>query len=255
METENRKLKTKNRKTTTVVLLAAGLGTRMGPSVPDKVLAAVGGRPVICHSLRSLVESGVAGRFTVVYRDEEQRGKLESACRGITGGLPVDWVRGGEQRQDSVTRALAAQPPECRWVFIHDCARPLICIPAIQALDKAVRRDLAAALAHPVSDTIKRVPVGQDLRRARLEDLDRSRLWAMETPQAFSFPLIAKAYACAKRENVRVTDDAAAAALLDQPVTLVPNPEPNPKITGPGDLDLVEWLLRQRAGDSGAKKV
>jgi 2-C-methyl-D-erythritol 4-phosphate cytidylyltransferase len=180
---------------------------------------------------------------THLFRDDVQREKLEAACRGETGGLPLDWVRGGEERQDSVARALGAQPEDCRFVFIHDCARPLVSARALAALGRAVHRDRAAVLAHPVKDTVKRVPLGLDLRRTRLEDLDRGRLWAMETPQAFAFDLVSRAYAEVARIGAHVTDDTAALALLEEPVTIVPNPDPNPKITAPEDLLLVESLL------------
>ena len=216
----------------------------MAGSVGDKILAGVGGQPVFYHSLKAFSASGVVSHYTVVYRDDAQKAVLQKIAGDASlGSLLIDWVQGGAERQDSVSRALEAQQPDCGFVYIHDCARPLVSVRALHALRDAVRHDSAAVLAHPVKDTIKRVPVGQDLRKAKLEDLDRSRLWAMETPQAFAFPLIAEAYRMVAQKRLCVTDDTAVAALLGKPVTIVPNPDPNPKITTPADLELVALLI------------
>src|SRR5205814_8815790 len=101
---------------------------------------------------------------------------------------PSVLVHGGRERQDSVIHALAALPSDIAYVFIHDCARPLVRPEQLVALHKIVRRENAVVLAHRVTDTIKEHIIlspskGRD--DARLRTLDRSRLWAMETPQVF----------------------------------------------------------------------
>ena len=106
-------------------------------------------------------------------------------------------------------------------------------------------RDRAAVLAHPVADTIKRIPTAGQLIQIPLEDLDRSRLWAMETPQAFALPDILKAYQHVHDSGLRVTDDSAAAATIGLHTTLVPNHAANLKITTPADLSYAAWLLQQ----------
>ena len=131
------------------------------------------------------MQSAVADLFIVVYRDQRQM--LELSAHTPT---PSVLVRGGRERQDSVCNALAALPSDIQHVFIHDCARPLIRPEQLVALHKIVRREHAVVLAHRLTDTIKEH--GDD---ARLRTLDRSRLWAMETPQVFSRDLIARAYA------------------------------------------------------------
>jgi 2-C-methyl-D-erythritol 4-phosphate cytidylyltransferase len=217
----------------------------MQGTVTDKTLAPLNGLPVLCHSIRAFLASGCIDRFTIVYRDAAQKAELEDALSQIDlQGTPLDWGLGGDERQDSVYNALSIQPDTCTHVFIHDSARPLVSTDSIQALHTAVLRDHAAVLAHPVTDTIKRIPTAEQLTQTELEDLDRSRLWAMETPQAFALPDILKAYQHVHDFGLRITDDTAAAATIGLNTTIVPNHAPNLKITTPEDLSYAAWLLQ-----------
>lgn len=236
---------------TALILLAAGRGTRMGGMVEDKVLAPLGGRPVFVHAVEAFMRAGFVSRFVVVYRDATQRAALTRLMeRGAAREWPVIWVRGGRERQDSVAHALAAlaRQPGADFVFIHDCARPLVDAAVLRSVHEAVQRDRAAVLAHRVIDTIKQLPArARDARGRRLKTVDRARLWAMETPQAFARDLITRAYAEVQRRGLRITDDAAALELVTRHgVTLVENPHPNPKITRPADLVFAEFLLAAR---------
>lgn len=205
----------------------------MAGAVPDKVLAPVGGRPVFAYTAAAFAASGVADLYVVVYRDRSQM----TALAGFAP-TPSLLVKGGRERQDSVIAALAALPGDVGHVFIHDCARPLIRPEQLVALHKVVRREHAVVLAHRVTDTVKELgPKG------RLRTLDRSRLWAMETPQVFSKALIDRAYARVRSRGLVVTDDAAAVGLLGHPVALLENPHANLKLTNPQDLAYLEFLL------------
>ena len=207
----------------------------MRGAVADKVLAPLAGRPVFAYSSAAFRASAVADFYVIVYRDRAQMLAL-SAC----APTPSVLVRGGRERQDSVVQALAALPDDVAHVFIHDCARPLIRPEQLVALHRAVRRCDAAVLAHRVTDTIKET---RGEPPCRLRTVDRSRLWAMETPQAFARDLVTRAYARAQQRGRRVTDDAAAVELLGHPIALLENPHPNPKLTTPADLAYVEYLL------------
>ncbi|HEY5078959.1 MAG TPA: 2-C-methyl-D-erythritol 4-phosphate cytidylyltransferase [Opitutaceae bacterium] len=218
---------------TAVILLAAGAGRRMAGTVRDKVMATVGGKPVFAYSAAAFAASGVADLYVVVYRDLPQMTALSAFAP-----TPAMLVRGGKERQDSVSAALAALPGDISHVFIHDCARPLIRPEQLVALHKIVRRSRAVVLAHRVTDTIKEKRPGR-----RLRTLDRSRLWAVETPQVFSRDLIERAYARVSSRRLRVTDDAAAVEALGHRVDLLENPHPNPKLTSPQDLAYLEFLL------------
>ena len=218
---------------TAAILLAAGNGSRMNGAVDDKVLAPLAGRPVFAHSVAAFMASGIADFYVVVYRDARQMTELMAYAP-----TPSALVQGGRERQDSVMNALAALPEDITHVFVHDCARPLVRPEQLVALYKIVRRENAVVLAHRVTDSVK---VHRD--DARLRSLDRSRLWAMETPQVFERDLLVRAYARVAARRLRITDDAAAVEKLDHPVALLENPHPNPKITTPADLDYLEFLL------------
>lgn len=231
---------------TVAILLCGGSGNRMRGEVVDKVLVNLAGRPVVDHSLLAFEQLKEISAYWVVYRDKPQKIQLETRLAILTS-KPVSWTRGGNERQDSVFNALEAIPAGTQNLMIHDCARPLIEPEALRAVYRAMVEDKAAVLAHRVVDTIKQVSARtRTNRKVRLKDLDRQRLWAMETPQAFDFSLIHAAYRKLRQENLQVTDDTAAVSQYGQKVTLVENPFPNPKITRPEDLILAELMLQQR---------
>jgi 2-C-methyl-D-erythritol 4-phosphate cytidylyltransferase len=218
---------------TAVILLAAGSGTRMAAAVPDKVLAPLGGRPVFAHSAAAFMQSAIADLYVVVYRDQRQMTALAAYAP-----TPSVLVRGGRERQDSVMNALAALPEDIAHVFIHDCARPLVRPEQLVALHKIVRREGAVVLAHRVTDTVK-----EHRGEGQLRTLDRSRLWAMETPQAFRRDLIDRAYARVTSRKLKITDDAQAVEQLGHSIALLENSHANPKLTTPADLPFLEFLF------------
>jgi 2-C-methyl-D-erythritol 4-phosphate cytidylyltransferase len=222
---------------TAVILLAAGSGRRMQGVVADKILAPLAGRPVFAHSAAAFLESGVADYYVIVARDQAQ-----SIALSAYAPTPAQFVIGGKERQDSVRNALAALPADIAYVFIHDCARPLVRAEQLVGLHKIVRKENAVVLAHRVADTIK-----QHSDTGHLKNLDRDRLWAMETPQVFARELIDEAYAKVAAKKRRITDDASAVEYLKHPVALLENTHPNPKLTTPADLAYAEFLLAQTA--------
>jgi 2-C-methyl-D-erythritol 4-phosphate cytidylyltransferase len=224
---------------TAAILLAAGSSRRMAGTVPDKVLAPLADKPVFAHSAATFVRSGVVDLFVVTYRDQHQLIELSAYAP-----TPTAFVRGGAERQDSVAAALAELPDDVSYVFIHDCARPLVRAEQLVALHKIVRQEDAVVLAHRVTDTIK-----EHRGEGRLRTLDRKHLWAMETPQVFSRKLITRAYEAVAKRKLSVTDDAAAVELLKHPVALLENPHPNPKLTTPADLAYMDFLLSRAEGD------
>ena len=134
---------------TAAILLAAGQGRRMQNAAADKILAPLAGRPVFAYSAAAFIASGVADFYVVVYRDARQ--SLELSCYAPT---PALFVRGGRERQDSVANALAGLPDTVDYVFIHDCARPLVRPEQLVALLKIVQVEHAAVLAHRVTDIL-----------------------------------------------------------------------------------------------------
>ncbi|ADE53460.1 2-C-methyl-D-erythritol 4-phosphate cytidylyltransferase [Coraliomargarita akajimensis] len=226
-----------------LILLAAGSGSRMQGAVDDKVLTPLYGKPAFLWALEAFKQSAVIEHVVLVTRDDEQAGAIRKLLSKES--LPLTFVHGGKERMDSVSNALEALPDGCDYVFIHDGARPLLQPETLLKLRDAAIRDGAAVLAHPVVDTIKRIPDAEHLSSQLLEDLDRKRLWAMETPQAFKFDKIRAAYAAVQSGGQLITDDTAAAASVGLGTTLVHNPHPNPKLTSPQDLEYIEWLLQR----------
>jgi len=231
------------------ILLCAGSGTRMRGQVADKVLAPLGGRPVFWRSLLAFRESGLISHLVIVHRDGEQRAALQQVLDETeTGDWEIAWAQGGKERQDSVFNGLSEASLLVDYVFIHDCARPMIRPENIRELYQAVIDDKAAVLGRRVADTIKRAAGSQrKLRQRRLKDVPRSNLWAMETPQVFYRELIMDSYRRLRFDNESVTDDTAAVSRDGHKVTLVENPWPNPKLTTPADLPYLEFLLQQQA--------
>jgi 2-C-methyl-D-erythritol 4-phosphate cytidylyltransferase len=224
---------------TAAILLAAGSSRRMAGSVADKILAPLAGKPVFAHTAATFFRSGVVDFFVVTYRDQRQMVELSAYAP-----TPTLFVPGGAERQDSVAAALSELPDDVKYVFIHDCARPLVRSEQLVGLHKIVRREDAVVLARRVTDTIK-----EHRGEGMLRNLPREKLWAMETPQVFSRDLICRAYAKAMAAGKRLTDDAAAVEPLKHPVALLENPHPNPKITTPADLAYAEFLLARDAQD------
>lgn len=218
---------------TAAILLAAGSGSRMQGAVADKVLAPLAGRPIFAHSAAAFMQSAVADLYVVVYRDQRQMMELSAYAP-----TPSVLIHGGRERQDSVMHGLAALPEDIEHVFIHDCARPLVRPEQLVALHKIVRKEHAVVLAHRVTDTIK-----EHHNQGKLRTLERSKLWAMETPQVFTRDLISRAYARVKARALRVTDDAQAVEQLGHPIALLENGYPNPKLTTPADLEYLEFIL------------
>ncbi len=228
------------------IFLCAGSGTRMRGAVQDKVLVPLNGQAVVLHSLKAFQEADIIDQIMIVYRDDEQRGQLEEAFASVPHNYTLGWVEGGKERQDSVFNALNELSLLVEYVYIHDCARPCIHPQALRDLHKAVVEDDAAVLAHRVTDTIKKASTRKTLSKRRLKDVPRASLWAMETPQAFAREEIAEAYRRLRLDGLSVTDDTAALAQQGIGVTLVENLTPNPKLTVPGDLPYLEFLLSSR---------
>ena len=147
---------------------------------------------------------------------------------------------GGKERQDSVWSGLEAISSTATVVAIQDGARPCTPLDLIEAVVVAAGAHGAAVAAQRVTDTIKQSDDGQVVAR----HLDRSRLWAVQTPQAFQVGVIRRALAAVRERGLVVTDDTAACELIGQPVQLVESSAPNPKVTVPADLPYLELLMR-----------
>jgi 2-C-methyl-D-erythritol 4-phosphate cytidylyltransferase len=155
---------------------------------------------------------------------------------------PYRFVIGGTERQDSVWNGLEALSVTAEIVAIQDGARPCTTEELIAASIAAARESGAAVAAQPVTDTIKETADGKTIAR----NVDRSKLWSVQTPQTFRVEVIRRALLEVRTRQLHVTDDTAACELIGQPVRLVSSAAPNPKVTLPADLPYVALLLAQR---------
>lgn len=219
------------------VIVAAGRGTRMGPNV-DKLFLEVGGKPIIVHTWRQFETCPEVGEIILVVREGMQSAFEEiAAIEGFKKSYRL--VPGGKERQDSVWNGIAAVSAQTEIVAIHDGARPCVTHELIRATVQAARESGAAVAAQRVVDTIKDSTDGKTISG----HLERSRLWAVQTPQTFQVAVIRKALSLVKERGLLVTDDTAACELIGQPVRLVDCATPNPKATAPADIPWLDILL------------
>ncbi len=230
------------------IIVAAGQGTRMGPGV-DKLFLELNGCAIVAHTWRRFEEARCIGEIVIVIRDGWQAA-FDRLADQHQFRKPFRLVVGGKERQDSVWNGLEALSPGAEIVAIQDAARPCTSQVLIAATVAAAQGIGAAVAAQPLTDTIKESHDGKRIERT----LDRSRLWAVQTPQTFRVEVIRRALSEVRRQRLHVTDDTAACELIGQPVQLVASPTPNPKVTRPEDLLYVEAVLRgmARGNESGA---
>jgi 2-C-methyl-D-erythritol 4-phosphate cytidylyltransferase len=231
---------------TSAIIVAAGQGTRMGAHV-DKLWLEVAGRPVIAHTWARFNAARNIDEIILVVRDGMQP-RFTELARQFHFQKKFQLVPGGKERQDSVGNGLAAVSADAEMVVIQDAARPCTTEELIAATLQAARETGAAVAAQPVTDTLKETADGQLISHT----VDRSKLWAVQTPQTFRVEVIRRALAAAREKNLNLTDDTAACELISQPVRLVKSATPNPKVTVPADLPFIAALLSQLAAQRPA---
>jgi 2-C-methyl-D-erythritol 4-phosphate cytidylyltransferase len=233
----------------TAILPAAGLGTRMGADTPKQFLA-LDGKPLLLFTLRRLAACPGITDFIIATRAEDVNSVMSSVAAENLG-REVRVVRGGDSRQDSVANALAEVPSGTDLILVHDAVRPLVTCSQIESVIAEAAACDAAILGIPAMDTVKEV------KRASLPTdvalvtatIPRERVVLAQTPQVFRASLLVEAFARAKQDGVKASDEAGLIERMGHDVHVVVGSERNLKITRPGDLELAEFYLRQeRAG-------
>lgn len=219
------------------IIVAAGKGTRMGPNM-DKLLLEIAGRPLVIHTWQRMDSHPSIHEVVLVVRSGMESFYLELASKYVWT-KPFRLVLGGAERQDSVWNGLQALDAASKVVAIQDGARPCTHPEIIEDTIRAAREMGAAVAASKVADTLKEANLDGSIART----VDRSKLWAVQTPQTFQVEVIKKALLRVKEQGLAVTDDTAACELIGQPVRLVEGKHPNPKATTVGDLPYLTWLL------------
>jgi len=228
---------------TSAIIVAAGLGTRMGPNV-DKLFLEVNGHPIVSYTWRQFELAREIDEIVLVVREGMQPAFAELAEK-YRFRKKFRLVSGGKERQNSVWNGLETLTGEI--VAIQDGARPCTSQDLIAATIAGAREVGAAVAAQPVTDTVKESRDGRLVERT----LDRSRLWTVQTPQTFRVEIIRRALAEVFKRGLVVTDDTAACELVGQPIKLVVSTQPNPKVTRPEDLPYLALLLRNGQPQGG----
>jgi 2-C-methyl-D-erythritol 4-phosphate cytidylyltransferase len=231
-----------------VILPAAGLGTRMGRAQPEKngtsrkQFMLLDGLPILLHTVRKFLACPAVAEIVVALRAEDIEWVREM-LGGESPACPVRLVEGGDSRQESVENALAAIAPDTTLVAVHDAVRPFI---DLETLDKVLGEADAAGAAIvgivPV-DTVKQVH-----RNKIRATIPRDHLVLAQTPQVFRADLLRRAFAKAREDGVTGTDEASLVERLEQvEVSVVLGSDRNIKITKPTDMELARLFLSEEA--------
>jgi 2-C-methyl-D-erythritol 4-phosphate cytidylyltransferase/2-C-methyl-D-erythritol 2,4-cyclodiphosphate synthase len=218
---------------TGAVIVAAGRGERMDGV--DKIFVPLAGKPLLAWTVEAF-ENCVAIDCIVIVLGEHNIEQGKRLAAEYNWKKVADICVGGKERQQSVAKGLKLLK-DCRWVVIHDGARPLITPELIEKGLKAAEETGAAAAAVPVTDTIKLSSDDGFI----IDTPPRERLWAVQTPQVFRFDIIEEAH---RNTDKTATDDAALVEKLGCRIKLYPGSYNNIKITTPIDLSLAEILVK-----------
>lgn len=237
---------------TAAVIPAAGRGVRLGPGAP-KALRPLSGTPMLIHAVRAMARSRSVVLVVVVAPPDgadEVRRLLDAYP--LTGTTEVVVVPGGETRQESVRRGLAAVPEDIATVLVHDAARPLVPVDTVDAVVTAVREGAPAVVpALPLADTVKQVEPRTGEPEPVVGTPERALLRAVQTPQGFDRATLVAAHEKIALEGEGATDDAGMVERLGVEVVVVPGHEEAFKVTRPLDLVLAEAVLARRRATDG----
>jgi 2-C-methyl-D-erythritol 4-phosphate cytidylyltransferase len=225
--------------TTAVLVLAAGMGDRLGAGRP-KALVALRGRPLLEHALEVIAAWGVADEVAVVF-PEPARSSFESLLDELPrGSRAAVLVQGGRTRQESVRLGLEAVAGSA-VVLCHDAARPLATPELFRRVEDGLRRVEGSIPVIPSPDTVKLIEAGRVLRT-----IPRAQVGLAQTPQAFLLPALLDAHTRAHREGTEGTDDAMLLEAAGYSVAAVEGEIQNFKITTAEDLRRAEQILAER---------
>jgi 2-C-methyl-D-erythritol 4-phosphate cytidylyltransferase len=220
------------------IIVAAGSSQRMGF---DKLLSQIGERPIVAHSIDRFEQCDKIDEVILVVRSD-RRAQFQKIVDAFGFTKVNRLVDGGTERHLSVWNGVSHLSKTCEIVAVHDAARPLVSPDLISRSVTLARQCGAVSLAAPIVETIKRADPGQSVT----ESVDRSGLWAMQTPQVFRFDWLLDAYKRIVDSGHSVTDEVSALQQAGYPVRLLQNTDWNIKITFPRDLDLAEKMMSVR---------
>ncbi|HXE14766.1 MAG TPA: 2-C-methyl-D-erythritol 4-phosphate cytidylyltransferase [Bryobacteraceae bacterium] len=227
-----------------IIIPAAGLGTRMGRGVPEnegvsrKQFMLLNGSPILIHTIRKFVSCALVSEIVVALRADDIAWANDLiAHQGFS--KPVRTIEGGETRQQSVENALATISDDIELIAVHDAVRPFIEIETIEKVIREASEAGAAIVGIVPVDTVKQVH-----RNKVRATLPRERLVLTQTPQVFKAALLKQAFQMARDDLFIGTDESSLVERLQQvEVSVVPGSDRNIKITKPSDMDLARLYL------------
>jgi 2-C-methyl-D-erythritol 4-phosphate cytidylyltransferase len=210
------------------------------------------GSPILLHTVRKFAAVDRVREIVIALRREDLAWADELLRQDIPN-KPLRVVEGGNSRQESVERALAAVNPDTDLVAVHDAVRPFIDLETIEkAIDEAAEYGAAIVGIVPV-DTVKQVTGAQATGAKIRSTISRERLVLAQTPQVFRYGLLKRAFEAARNDGFVGTDESSLVERLDQvEVRVVMGSDHNIKITKPGDMDLARLFLEQETARQGA---
>ncbi len=221
-----------------VIIVAAGKGTRMNHSLPKQYLP-LEGKPILAHTLINLSKIPAVDSITLVVSED----RIDWCKKKIIDKFNIKKVEkiiaGGETRGESVVNGLQSLDKKTQIVAIHDGVRPFITASVFNNIIKHIGKFGAVICAIPVRDTLKNVNEKNEVKSTQ----DRKGLWLVQTPQVFRYSLIMQAYKKASEEGFQTTDDAGVVEKLPHTVKIVEGSSFNVKITTPEDLILAEAIF------------
>jgi len=225
------------------IIPAGGAGRRLGSTVAKQYLL-LDGVPVLACTLKIFQQSKIIDEIVLVVPQDD----LSSARKQLVDKYDltkvIAIVAGGKERQDSVRNGLYAIAGICDVVVIHDGVRPLLTEEMIGKVVTAAKNGGASSVGVKVKDTVKQT-ADTDLVEATLP---RNNLWLTQTPQAFAFDVLQKAYAAAANDKFYGTDDASLVERIGVKVKMIDGSYENIKITTPDDLIVAEAFIKNKAG-------
>ncbi|MCA8944501.1 MAG: 2-C-methyl-D-erythritol 4-phosphate cytidylyltransferase [Planctomycetes bacterium] len=220
-----------------MLLLASGRGERLGASVP-KAFVELAGEPLVVRSMRRLAAVTDDREIVLAVQACDREAFVNPILESLRAAGLDRVVDGGATRQESMERAFEASTADSDVVLIHDAARPFFSIEATrQAIAIAIEVG-GAVLATPVADTIKRV----DEAGCVIETVERSGLWAAQTPQLCRRDALARSIEIARRDRFLATDDVSLLEYAGIAVQVVEGSRRNIKVTTPADMEIAEHL-------------
>jgi 2-C-methyl-D-erythritol 4-phosphate cytidylyltransferase len=220
------------------IIVAGGMGVRMNSNIRKQYLS-LGGVPILSRTIRAIDHCAAVKTIYLVVPGQDIEFCKCSVLAPIQCQSQVCLVPGGNTRQESVYNGLTAIAEENGIVIIHDGVRPFVTVDQIARCIKEAQAYGACILGIPLKDTLKSC----DLKGNITNTIARGTLWLAQTPQAFQFHLIYKAYVSAVSKGIQATDDASLLEIMGHPVKVITGSTHNVKITTPEDLSIAQALL------------